>query len=330
MGKNAVTSGDVARHASVSQSAVSRAFTDGASIAPATRARIIQAATDLGYRPNALARAMISGRSRLIALVTPSVDNYFLAPAMQSLSLELQQRGFSNLLFVAEPDDTDAIVQRILQYQVEGIVMTAVSLSSSQARECAKTGIPVVLFNRYSTTPAASSVSSDNREGGKLAADFFIKRGRIRIAYIAGDENSSTNRDRETGFTEALNQHGLTLAAREVGGFTHNGAVAAARQMFSRNVFPDAVFVASDNMAYAVMDVLRSELGLSVPEQVAVIGFDDAAPSAWGAFDLTTITQSVDDMIHSVTDTLIQQIESDSVKPQSIVLPVKLTERGSA
>ena len=90
------------------------------------------------------------------------------------------------------------------------------------------------------------------------------------------------------------------------------------------------MFVASDEMAFAVMDVLRSELGLSVPEQVSVIGFDDAEPAAWGAYDLTTVSQSVDVMMSLTIDTLLQQIESDSLQPQSIVVPVKLTERGSA
>ena len=148
MGRNAVTSGDVARQANVSQSAVSRAFTAGASVAPATRARIMQAANDLGYRPNALARAMISGRSRLVALVTPHFDNFFHAPAIQKLSREIQDRGYTTLLFMSDNNDTDDIVQRILQYQVDGIIISGASLSSSQADLCAKTGIPVVLFNR--------------------------------------------------------------------------------------------------------------------------------------------------------------------------------------
>lgn len=330
MGRNAVTSSDVARHANVSQSAVSRAFTAGASVAPATRARIMQAASDLGYRPNALARAMISGRSKLIALVTPHFDNYFYAPAMQRLSREIQERGYTNLLFMSDNNDTEDIVQRILQYQVDGIIVSGVSLSSSQADLCAKTGIPVVLFNRYSISLPASCVVSDNRKGGKLVAEYLVKGGHERIAYIAGEENSSTNRDRETGFTEELKKHNVTLFDREVGSFTHDGAVEAARKLFTGDSIPDAVFVASDQMAFAVMDVLRCELDLSIPEQVSVVGFDDTAPSAWGAYNLTTVAQSLDKMMGLTVDTLLQQIEAESLQPQSIVVPVKLTERGSA
>jgi len=248
---------------------------------------------------------------------------------MQSLSCELQARGYTNLLFMSEPDDTDEIVQRILQYQVEGIVFSAVSLSSSQADICAKTGIPVVLFNRSSASLPASNVVSDNKEGGKLAAKYLIEGGHKRIAYIAGDENTSTNRDREAGFTDELKKHNVELAARQIGGFSREGAAQAARALFTGDSCPDAVFVASDDMAVAVMDVLRCELGLSVPAQVSVIGFDDAPPSAWGACDLTTVTQRVDEMVHSTVDMLIEQIESDSLQPQSVVVPVELRVRGS-
>ena len=309
---------------------MSRAFTAGASVAPATRERIMQAASDLGYRPNALARAMISGRSRLIALVTPYFDNYFYAPAIQGLSVELQERGYTNLLFMSDNEGGDDLVQRILQYQVDGIVMSGVTLSSGQADMCARKGIPVVLFNRYGSSLPASCVISDNRAGGKLVAEYLINGGHKRIAYIAGEENSSTNRDRETGFINELNRQNVALAGRRVGGFSHQGAMEAARSLFTGDSIPDAVFVASDEMAFAVMDVLRSELGLSVPEQVSVIGFDDAEPAAWGAYDLTTVSQSLDVMMSLTVDTLLQQIESDSLQPQSIVVPVKLTERGSA
>ncbi len=331
MVKKAVTSGDVARHANVSQSAVSRAFTAGASVAPATRERILEAADVLGYRPNALARAMISGRSRLIALVSPNFDNYFYASATRILSRQLQERGYSNLLFVAEPGDTDEIVQRIMQYRVEGIVMEAATLSSNQADECANTGVPVVLFNRYNATLQASSVVSDNREGGRLVADFLVKGGHKRIAFIAGDEKTSTSRDRESGFTSELKKHNMTIAARAVGHYTSLGAAEATRQLFSaEGALPDAVFVASDHMAVTVMDVLRDELGLSVPEQVSVVGHDDSEPAALAAYNLTTVTQSIEELAAATVDVLLERIDSDSVTPKSVVVPVSLNVRGSA
>ena len=211
MGKNVVTSGDVARKARVSQSAVSRAFTPGASVAPATRERILEAASDLGYRPNALARAMISGRSGLIALITANIDNQFYPLLLEQLSRRLQDKGYSVLLFVTDPGDQDKVVQRIMQYQVEGIVMASATMSSSLAGECAQTGIPVVMFIRYVPSSPASSVTSDNIDGARRVSDLLVQAGHKRIAFIAGDEDSSSNRDREAGFYQGLAQHGVSV-----------------------------------------------------------------------------------------------------------------------
>ncbi len=331
MVKKAVNSSDVALLANVSQSAVSRAFTPGASIAPATRARIMEAAEELGYRPNALARAVISGRSKLIAIVTPRIDNFFLAPATQLLSRELQSRGYSNLLFVADCGDAAEVVHRIMQYRVEGIVMEAVSLSSCQAREFANIGIPVILFNRCDPSmPSSSSVVSDNHEGGRLIAEYFLNAGHKRIAFIAGDENSSTSRDREAGFVAGLQAHNVNIVAREVGDFTSEGGAIATRKLFSGTDHPDAVFVANDCMAFAAMDVIRQELHLAIPEQVSVIGFDDTEPASWLSYDLTTVTQGLELMVEATVDTLVEQIESESQEPASVVFPVKLNVRGSA
>ena len=162
--KSNPTSGDVARLAKVSQSAVSRTFTPGASVSAATRAKVLKAATELGYRPNALARAVISGKSRLIALLVAYLDNQFYPIVLERLSRTLQESGYHVLLFMTDPGDQDDVVRRIMEYQVEGIVMASATLSSSLARECAQTGIPVVMFNRYVPASPASSVTSDNIE----------------------------------------------------------------------------------------------------------------------------------------------------------------------
>ena len=175
MAKPTVTSADVARAAHVSQSAVSRTFTRGASVSEDTRRKVLQAADELGYRPNALARAMISGRSRLIALLVAYLDNHFYPIVLEQLSRALQDEDYQVLMFMTNPGHQDQVVQKILQYQVEGIVMASATLSSNLARECAKTGIPVVLFNRYVPSSPASSVTSDNIDGGRQVARHLVQ-----------------------------------------------------------------------------------------------------------------------------------------------------------
>lgn len=325
-----VTSEDVARHANVSQSAVSRAFTPGASVSLKMREKIMKSAAELGYRPNALARAVISGKSGLIAMLVAYLDNQFYPLLLEQLSRRLQTSGYQVLLFMTDPGDQDEVVSRILQYRVEGIVMASASLSSELARECARTGIPVVLFNRYAAATPASSVTSDNIEGGRLIGEYLVRGGHERIAFIAGAEDSSTNRDREAGFYKGLAEHGQAVFERAVGGYSFEGAAVAARTLFGRPDHPDAVFVANDHMAFSVMDVVRNELGLRIPQDVSVIGYDDVPQAAWKSYDLTTVSQAGAQMSQVTTEILIEQIEESAVRKRAVVLPAKLVVRGSA
>ena len=325
------TSADVARLARVSQSAVSRAFTEGASISPDTRGRILSAARQLGYRPNKLARSLISGRSGLIGLAVAYLDNQFYPLVLERLSRALQGRGYRLMLFMTQPGDTDANVRDMLQYQVEGVVLASTVLSSDLAHQCADNGIPVVLFNRVAPGSPASAVTSDNVEGGRLVGDLLGRGGHRRIAYIAGYEDSSTNRDREAGFLRGLAAHGRVCDARAVGGYTTQGAAAAARDLFDRpqERRPDAVFVANDHMAFAVMDVIRDELGLAVPGDVAVVGYDDVPEAAWRAYDLTTVEQPCDAMIAATVEILMEQIDAGETTRRAAICPARLVERGS-
>ncbi len=327
MSKKLVTSGDVARLAKVSQSAVSRTFTPGASVSADTRRKVEEAAAALGYRPNALARAMISGQSRLIALMFAYLENQFYPVVLEGLSRRLQDEGYQVLLFMTDPGDRDDVVQKMLEYQVQGMVMASATLSSDLAGECARNGIPVVLLNRYVQASPASSVTADNVEGGRMAADHLVAGGHRRIAFIAGLADSSTNRDREAGFVRGLADHGLTLWAHGVGAYTHDGAARAARAMFSRQDRPDAVFVANDHMAFAVIDVLRDELGLRVPDDVAVLGYDDVPEAGWGGYRLSTIEQPTRPMIDETVNILLEQIERGEVSRRARVVPSRLIVR---
>lgn len=325
-----ITSADVARRARVSQSAVSRTFTSGASVSESTRAKVMKAATELGYRPNALARAMISGRSRLIAIVAAYLDNHFYPIVVEQLARAVQRRGYQLMMFMTEPGRQDEVVQKILQYRVEGIVMASATLSSTLARQCAETGIPVIMLNRIVNTSPASSVVSDNAAGGEQVADFLLRGGHTRIAFMAGAEDSSTNRDREGGFRSGLARRGVTPFARVVGGYTFSGAAAAMRELLKPRIRPDAIFIANDHMAFAAMDVARAEFGLRIPDDISIVGYDDVPEAAWRAYDLTTVAQSSTHMVEATVNILFEQIESEVVRRRAVVLPATLMVRGSA
>ncbi len=332
MSDGRVTSVQVAERAGVSRSAVSRVFTPGASVSARTAEKVKKAAHELGYRPNILARSLITGRSRIVGLVVAYLENQFYPDTIEKLSRALQQEGYHVLVFFAANTgaEADQVISELLDYQVDGIVVASVGLSNDLTRRCDAAGIPVVLLNRYQDDARLSAVTSDNAMGGRKVAELLLAGGHERIGYIAGWEDASTQRDREAGFIQALEHAGQRLAARVVGEFNYERARDATIEMFSGADRPDAVFVANDHMAFAVMDTLRFELGLRVPQDVSVVGYDDVPLAAWPAYDLTTVRQASGRMAEATAQTVLRRIANPEDPPERVVLPSDLILRGSA
>lgn len=326
-----ITSAEVALRAGVSQSAVSRVFTPGASASKKTVEKVRKAADELGYRPNSLARAMVSGKSRIIGLVVAYLDNHFYPEALEKLSNALQERGYHVLVFMASKTagDINDVVEEILDYQVDGIITASVAMSSELSDRCRKAGVPIVLFNRSQDGPGISSVASANTAGGRKVAEFLLAGGHKKIAYIAGWEGASTQRDREQGFTTRLQEAGVSLHARGVGNFQMDQAAEAVRNMMASDP-PDAIFVSNDHMAFAVMDVLRHELGICVPGDVSVVGYDDVPTAAWPAYAMTTVRQPANRMVAETVDLLLAEIDGQSLGPRKVEIEGPLIVRNSA
>ena len=328
---NKITSAQVAKLAGVSQSAVSRVFTPGASVSIKTTTKVKEAALSLGYRPNSIARAMVSGKSRMIGVVVAYLENQFYPEALERLSNCLQEKGYHVLIFMAGKDrqSIDNVIEEILDYQVDGIIAASVSMSSGLSERCRTAGVPMVLFNRAQDEPNMSAITSDNIEGGKKIAKFLISSGHKKISYIAGWEGASTQRDREDGFISVLNDAGLSLHSRKVGNFVLEESREATRSMFLNNP-PEAVFVANDHMAFAVMDTLRYELGLKIPDDASVVGYDDVPAASWPSYSLTTVQQPVNIMVRETVEILIEKIENPEARPQKIKVDGPLILRKSA
>lgn len=327
-----ITSLQVARRAGVSQSAVSRVFTPGASASAKTVAKVRKAAAELGYRPNMMARAMITGKSRIIGLVVAYLENQFYPEAVERLSRALQEQGYHVLIFMASPtmgEGVQAVMEEILDYQVEGIILASVSMNSNLTSRCEEHGIPVVLFNRAQDDPRLSSVTTDNYAGGHAIGLHFAELGHRRIGYIAGHEGASTQRDREHGFRDGLAAAGLALAARQVGGFVYADARTATLEMCAGPDRPDAIFVCNDHMAFAAIDVLRFKIGLDVPGDISIAGFDDVPLAAWPAYDLTTYRQPINRMVAQTVKTLLHLIDTPGETGQQTKLDGALIQRGS-
>jgi len=326
-----ITSLDVARAAGVSQSAVSRVFTPGASVSKSMAEKVKKAAQKLGYRPNTLARAMITGRTRIIGLVVAYLDNPFYPIALERLSHALQERGYHILIFMASntQDAIGKVVDDLLAYQVDGIITASISLTGDLSAQISAAGIPVVMFNRGQPGSGLSSVTSANIEGGNKVARFLAQGDHERIAHIAGWQGSSTGRERTQGFLAGLSDAGCPEPVVIDGMYDRAAAAKAVRTLMDSAAPPNAIFVGNDHMAFAVLDELRV-MGVSVPGDVSVVGYDDVPMASWASYDLTTVRQPVNRMIEATVETMLAQIEDGERPVQRIEIDGPLIVRGSA
>jgi DNA-binding LacI/PurR family transcriptional regulator len=327
-----VTAKQVAQELGVSQSMVSRAFTKEASISADMRQKVMAAAERLGYKPNAMARTLITRRSGIVGIVMGDLTNPFYPEVLEVLSKRLQQNNLQTLLFnVPTGQEVDDELPLLLQYQVDAVVITSATISSAMARSCAARGIPVLLFNRYVPGSGVHAVSCDNYEGGRTVTRYLIERGHRRLVYVAGKPETSTTMDRERGVNDLLAELGMKLWGREeVAEYTHEqGREAALRLLRGKRRLPDAIFFANDIMAIGGLDAIRGELGLRVPEDISVVGFDDIQMAGWPSHSLTTVRQPIGAMVEKTAQLLDLSAAGKLPKPRSHLIPGELVERSS-
>jgi DNA-binding LacI/PurR family transcriptional regulator len=323
------TAKQVAHDAGVSLAAVSRAFSPGSSIDPVKRQRILQVAAQLGYTSPARRTAEVISAGT-VTLVAGDLANPFYPLVLDTLAKALQAVGRQLLVYAIPPQaDMDQLTPQILAARPSALVVTSASLTSGMAIACRQHGIRVVLLNRIQRNVRVNAVACDNYAGGRDAATFLIGRGRRRIGFIGGIHNTSTHRDRADGFREALREGGQSVFAEEGGGYTYRGSYIAAQSLLTRQNRPDALFCCNDIMALAAIDAAR-ELGLSAPEDVSIVGFDDIPMAGWRSYRLTTIRQPITRMISEVIN-LIQASKTVPLdETTTSILPGKLILRSSA
>ncbi|HEU0043520.1 substrate-binding domain-containing protein [Sphingomonas sp.] len=324
------TAGDVARMAKVSQSAVSRAFTPGASVAPDTRKRILEAAEAVGYQPDMIARSLMSGRSNIVGVGVGNIVNPFLSATLDLLTIKLAEVGLRLLLFSTDDSSiTQVPAREVLQYRLDAMVLLASALSDELAGHCARARVPVILYNRQAQAGApVSSVSGDNITGGRSLAAFLCASGHSRFAFISGIAASLASQQRGSSFGAYVSEQGHAPPIVECGFHTYEGAAAAARQLLLRADRPDAIFCANDMMALAAIDVARSEFGLAVGRDISIVGFDDIAMARWPSFSLTTYAQSTARLVEE-TVAIIQSVRGGA-EPIQTIIPGTLVVRNSA
>jgi len=318
------TLADVAAAAGVSASAVSRAFTPGASIAEATRARVIKAATRLGYAPNLQARALAMRRSGLVVWMIPDAPAPFYDRVERTLAAALGDAGLGLIPVQAERGEPDARqVARALRFRPEAAVVASATLGARAALMLQGQGIAVLQFGRVAQAVRAPRVVSDNLGGGRAIARHFQERGFRRVAFVSGPEDASPTRERAEGFIAAMGEAGQRVPRFPGGDFSYKGGRAAAAALLSERPGFDAVFCAGDVLAIGLIDAARAA-GCRVPGDLAVAGFDDVPTAAYDAYALTTMRQDAEGLaeatVQSLRDLLGGRTPPDKVVPARLIM----------
>lgn len=324
-----MTSRQLARALGISQSTISRAYSQDASISPAMRARVLDAARELGYQPNVIARSLTTRRSNIVGIVMATMTNPFYPEMLEQLAIGLQRIGLQTLLFNVPPgQEVDSELPLLMQYQVEAVVIASATISSEMARVWTATGRPAVLINRTVPDAGATTVSCDNEAGAREIADYLVAHGHRRLAYVSGKQNTSTNVERERGFRGRLRELGLDVFACVAGReYSYASGYAAALELAPSR--PDAVFFANDIMALGGMDAFRHECGMRVPEDISIVGFDDIPMANWPSYRLTTVQQPLARMVEATVQCLRLALSGRTAEPTTHLIPGTLIERAS-
>jgi DNA-binding LacI/PurR family transcriptional regulator len=326
-----VTSYDVAILAGVSQSAVSRCFKPGASVSKSTYARVMKAAQELDYIPNAAARSLMTRRSNLVAVVAPELSVNLYPHVLTELSRQFAERGMRVLLFVLSSErDLDSVLVDVWQHQVDGALVAAL-LSPAQIAEFDRRRVPLVLFNRSLPNRPLSVVECDQREAARLITTRLASAGHKRFAVLDGPDDASTAQSRVQGVRERLEELGLPApVVVSASGDYDSGARGLRSAIGQLGAIPDAVICGSDLCAIGVLDCARHELKISVPEQMSVTGFGGSGPANWLCYNLTTLRQPVQTMANASADMLTGLIKGVLPCPERRVFNATIVEGATA
>ena len=324
------TSYDVAQRAGVSQSAVSRCFRPGSSIAPKTRARVLAAAQELGYHPNAMASGLITKRSNLVAVLISNLTNLYYPEVLAEITRRLSDHGIRVLLFALQAEsDVDAMLDQVWRYRVDGAIVAA-RLSAAQLSDFAQRRVPVVLYNRFGEGQPVPSVCCDSVGGERQLVEKLVSAGHSVFGIIAGPDDSYVSAERVSGAQRRLHELGRE-AVMVKGSFDYESGDAGLRALMAMTDRKlDALICANDLMAIGAIDCARIQFGIDVPHDLSIVGFDGVAPAMWASYRLSTMRQPVRRMTEAAVAMLIERIEDPELPPEVRTFAGKLIEGASA
>ncbi len=325
---------DIARMSGVSRSTVSRVLNGDPNVKDQTRTKVQDILQSVQFQPNLAARGLAAGHSRVLGLVIPvRVSHIFADPyfplLIQGVATACNALDYSVMLWLAEPEyERKTISQIIYNGIVDGVVVSSMQLDDPLIDKLCESGRPFITVGRNPNNERVSYVDVDNRVGAYQAVSHLLRTGRRRVATITGPINTIGSQDRYLGYLDAMHERGVPVYPELTaeGEFSDITGYLSMKHLLQQQ--PDAVFVASDAMAIAAMRAI-GEAALHIPEDIAVIGFDDIPPAATCKPPLTTVRQPIQKTGAVAVETLIDLIEHPDPQPRRIVLPTELVIRSS-
>ncbi|MFD9701642.1 LacI family DNA-binding transcriptional regulator [Lentzea sp. NPDC059081] len=337
MTKGTPTLEDVARIAGVSRATVSRVVNGTRNVDPHIQETVRSAIERTGYTPNRAARSLVTRRAGTVALVVSGAgggSDVFVDPFFGRVTAGvvdfLRTRGVHPVLMLADSDQarTD-VVEFLRQGSADGALLVTTHAADTLPAKLLEAGVVTVLYARPGTPMPVGYVDLDHQAGGRLAATRLVENGCAHVAAISGPLNVLASQDRLTGFRDAMARNGFPYVPIVEGGFTAASGEAAMTRLLTEYPEVDGVFAANDLMAQGAVDVLV-EHGLRVPDDVAVVGFDDSAPALLCRPQLTTVRQPVEDMAAKMAEMLLTSLDFPERRPTSVIFEPELVVRGSA
>jgi len=330
MRKSITTAQDVAELAGVSRSAVSRCFSGAGNVSKGKQVRIVAAAEKLGYRPNALARSLTGQKTDLVALITTEHLSARSNEHLSKLTLSLSEAGKRALVIpVGDNTTIDESSLRAIDYKVDAIVVMGGNVSGKIVELLSEAQVPLFLYSRDHDSETSPGFSCDNASGGIMAARLFLRANRKRLSYLGKNTHPFPDRNRRRGYTEEICQHGFELHSEASDESNYEGGRRAASILFSAKTVPDAVFCFNDTMAFGALQAAR-EFNLRVPEDVAVLGFDDQPMASWHAFELSTIGYDPSELARLAATKILDAINGENASPQTYYIQPKIIIRKTA
>ncbi|SFV31825.1 DNA-binding transcriptional regulator, LacI/PurR family [Devosia crocina] len=297
----------VAERAGVSRSAVSRTFTDGASVSEATRRKVLAAAGALGYHVNHLARGLREN-SNIVCLVVADLTTPIRAGLVDELTRKLQAASKITMVINTESDDESVAtaLRQTLNYRADATIVLSGTPPASLIETCLANGQQVILINRADHLQGSQNLGVDNAMGAREAFFLLQRAGCRRLAVVTSTARTASLLQREDVFVEAARKAGLDVAVTRAGPTTYASGLEAGRRLFGRSDGPDGVFCVTDLLALGFMDAARQEFGLRIPDDVCVVGFDDIEQGGWESYRLTTFAQPLAAMADHAVDLLAE------------------------